>query len=129
MSRINITMTEIDIIRQQRDILFNACKSVATDKKCPDWISKVLSTAAMNVKKIQETEKVETDIELSKALELNAYVKSNKPGDYCIYQIQKIGPEVQGVQLYDVVIVKGNATNPVGSIIYNVPSTMLVTAS
>ena len=122
-------MTEIDLVRKQRDLLFDACKSVATNKKCPDWISKILSTAAISAKKLQETSTIETDIVLSKEIGLNAYVKSTIKDDHCIYQIKNVGPVVQDVQLYDVVIVKGNANNPEGSVIHNVPRTSLVTAS
>lgn len=121
-------MTEIEIIRQQRDILFNSCKSVATDKKCPDWISKILSQAAMNAKKLQEGF-VPNDTEISKTLELNAIVKSNKPNDTCLYKIINVGIIIQDVQLFDVVIVKGNSKNPEGCVIHNVPATMLVTSN
>lgn len=122
-------MEDIEIIRNQRDILFNACKSVVKDKKCPDWISKVLTTAALNAKQLQKDIVVKTEMPLSTELKLDAIVRSNIVKDTCIYRIVKIGPEIQGIQLYDVVIVKGNATNPEGSIIHNVPSTSLVTAS
>ena len=122
-------MEDIEIIRNQRDILFNACKSIAKDKKCPDWISKVLTTAALNAKQLQKDVVVKTEMPLSTELKLDAIVKSNIANDTCIYRIVNIGPEIQGIQLYDVVIVKGNATNPEGSIIHNVPSTSLVTAS
>ena len=122
-------MTEIEIIRQQRDMLFNACKSVATDKKCPDWISKILSQAALNAKKLQENFVPSNEQQLSKTLELNAIVKSNKPNDTCLYKIINVGLVVQDVQLFDVVIIKGNSQNPEGSIIHNVPATMLVTSN
>ncbi len=122
-------MEDIEIIRNQRDILFNACKSIVKDKKCPDWISKVLTTAALNAKQLQKDVVVKTEMPLSTELKLDAIVKSNIVKDNCIYKIVNVGPEIQGVQLYDVVIVKGNASNPEGSVIHNVPSTSLVTAS
>ena len=121
-------MEDIEIIRNQRDILFNACKSVVKDKKCPDWISKVLTTAAINAKQLQKDIVVKTEIPLSNELKIDAIVKSNIDNDNCIYKIVNVGPEIQGIQLYDVVIVKGNADNPEGSVIHNVPSTSLVTA-
>lgn len=121
-------MEDIEIIRNQRDILFNACKSVVKDKKCPDWISKVLTTAAINAKQLQKDVVVKTEIPLSNELKIDAIVKSNIAKDNCIYKIVNVGPEIQGIQLYDVVIVKGNANNPEGSVIHNVPSTSLVTA-
>lgn len=122
-------MENIEIIRNQRDILFNACKSIATNRKCPDWVSKVLTTAVMNAKQLQKNVKNENIAELSKNLELNAVVKSNKENDNCIYKIVKIGPIVQEVQLYDLVIIKGNKDNPEGTIIHNVPSNWLLTAN
>ena len=122
-------MTEIEIIRQQRDMLFNACKSAATDKKCPDWISKILSQAAINAKKLQENFVPSNDMQISKTLELNAIVRSNKPNDTCLYKIINVGMIIQDVQLFDVVIVKGNSKNPEGCVIHNVPATMLVTSN
>lgn len=121
----------IDIIRQQRDILFNACKSIAIDKKCPDWISKILTTAAMNAKKLQNNEYVanqDNTYALSNKLEVGAIVKSNVKNDKCFYKILKEGLVVQDVQLYDIQIVKGDKNNPEGHIVYNVPATMLVTS-
>ena len=105
-------MEDIEIIRNQRDILFNACKLVVKDKKCPDWISNVLTTAALNAKQLQKDVVVKTEMLLSTELKLDAIVRSNIIKDDCIYKIIKVGPEIQGVQLYDVVIVKGNANNP-----------------
>lgn len=122
-------MEELEIVRKQRDILFNACKSIATNKKCPDWISKVLTTAAMNAKQLQKDVKTKNDVKLSNELKLDAIVKSNIKNDDCVYKIINIGPEIQGVQLYDVIIIKGNATNPEGSIVHNVPSTLFVIAN
>ena len=122
-------MTEIEIIRQQRDMLFNACKSAATDKKCPDWISKILSQAAINAKKLQENFVPSNDMQISKTLELNAIVRSNKPNDTCLYKIINVGMIIQDVQLFDVVIVKGNSKNPEGCVIHNVPATMRVTSN
>jgi len=123
-------MTEIDIIRQQRDLLFESCKKVATDKKCPDWIAKILSSAAMNAKKMQENvTETTSEFTLSKELGLNAIVKSNKKSDSCIYKIVRVGDIIQDIQLYDVVIIKGNTQNPEGTVIHNVPASMLVTSN
>ena len=124
-------MTEIELIRKQRDILFESCKKVATDKKCPDWIAKILGSAVVTARKFQETEKVESSnpLALSKELTLDAIVKSNISGDTCIYKIIRVGDVIQDVQLYDVQIVKGNSKNPDNLVIHNVPSTMLVTSN
>lgn len=122
---------QIDTIRQQRDILFNACKNIVKDKKCPDWISKILTNAAMNAKKLQTNEHVaqqDNAYALSKELTVGAIVKSNVKNDPCLYKILKEGLVIQDVQLYDVQIVKGNEKNPEGHIVYNVPATMLVTS-
>lgn len=125
-------MNDIETIRQQRDILFNACKSVAKDKKCPDWISKILTTAAMNAKKLQNIEQIakqDSAYALSTELKIGAIVKSNVKNDHCIYKILKEGLVIRDVQLYDVQIIKGDKTNPEGYVVYNVPATMLVTSS
>jgi len=122
----------IELVRQQRDILFNACKNIVKDKKCPDWISKILTTAAMNAKKLQNIDdaaKQDNAYALSDKLEVGAIVKSNIKNDTCVYKILKEGLVIQDVQLYDVQIVKGNENNPEGRTVYNVPATMLVTSS
>lgn len=123
-------MKDIDIIRSQRDILFEACKKVATNKKCPDWISKILSDAAIQSKKLQNTEvEITSDFTLSDKIEIGAIVASNKYNDKCIYRITAEGPIVQGVQLYELVVIKGNKDNPEGSVLYNVPENWLVTSN
>lgn len=123
-------MTDIDIIRKQRDIVFEACKQVATNKNCPSWAAKILSTAAMQAKKLQDTEYEVTDnFALSKTKELNSIVATNKYNDKCIYKIIKIGQIIQDVQLYDLVVIKGNKSNPEGSILYNVPESWIVTSN
>lgn len=124
-------MDSIDIVRQQRDILFNACKNVAKDKKCPDWISEILTNAAMNAKKLQNNKQIakrDSTYALSKDLTVGAIVKSNVKNDTCLYKILKEGLVIQDVQLYDVQILKGNEKNPEGLIVHNVPATMLVTS-
>lgn len=125
-------MDNIDIVKQQRDILFNACKNIAKDKKCPDWISKILTNTAMNAKKLQNNEQIakqDSAYALSKELAVGAIVKSNVKNDSCLYKILKEGFVVQDIQLYDVQIVKGNEKNPEGHIVHNVPATMLVTSN
>lgn len=127
-------MNNLDIVRQQRDILFNACKSIVKDKKCPDWISKILSNAAMNAKKLQntnieQTAKQDNAYALSKNIELGAIVRSNVKNDRCLYKITNVGLTIDSVQLYDVTIVKGDDKNPEGHVIHNVPATMLVTSN
>jgi len=123
-------MKDIDIIRSQRDTLFEACKKVATNKKCPDWISRILSDAVIQSKKLQANDvEVTSETTLSKTIEVGATVASNKYNDTCIYKIKAEGPIVQGEQLYELVIIKGNKDNPEGSILYNVPKSWLVTSN
>lgn len=124
-------MKDIDIIRAQRDILFNAAKKVATNHKCPDWISKILSDAVLQSKKLQNSDNIEitADTTLSKTIEVGATVKSNKENDTCVYKITEEGPVIQGVKLYTLVIIKGNKDNPEGHVLYNVPENWLVTSN
>lgn len=122
-------MTDIDIIRAQRDVLFEATKKVAMHKNCPDWIAKILSEAVVKSRKLQQ-EKTEATVEtveqIPQKLEVNSIVRSNIPKDVCRYKIEKIGPVIKGVQLFDVSIIKGDLKNPVGTIVHNVPATMLI---
>lgn len=124
-------MKDIDIIRSQRDILFEAAKKVATNHKCPAWIAKILSEAVMQSKKLQNSADIEvtSDTTLSKTIEVGATVKSNKKNDTCIYKIMEEGPVIQGVKLYTLVIIKGNKDNPEGHVLYNVPENWLVTSN
>ena len=44
----------MNVYEQQRDILFEACKKVATDQKCPKWIADILRDAVMKAKQTKE---------------------------------------------------------------------------
>ena len=44
----------MNIYEQQRDILFEACKKVATAPNCPKWIADILRTEVMRAKQIKE---------------------------------------------------------------------------
>lgn len=40
--------------KEQRDILFDACRSIATNKRTPEWISGYLTQAVMKCKQLAE---------------------------------------------------------------------------
>ena len=44
----------MNIYEQQRDILFEACKKVATAQNCPKWIADLLRTEVMRAKQLKE---------------------------------------------------------------------------
>ena len=83
---------------------------------------------AKNLTSNKESEEIVPIIETVNNIEfkLDDLVKSNITKDDCVYKIEKIGYKIENVQLYDISIVHGNSNNPVGTIIHNVPKTMLV---
>jgi len=120
-----------DVITKQRDMLFDACKKIATNKNCPVWIKTILTSTVINAKNLtsnKESEEIVPIVETVNNIEfkLDDLVKSNITKDDCVYKIEKIGYKIENVQLYDISIVHGNSNNPVGTIIHNVPKTMLV---
>lgn len=44
----------MNVFEKQRDILFDACRKVATDNKCPKWIADLLRDAVMKAKQTKD---------------------------------------------------------------------------
>lgn len=118
----------IDVLTKQRDILFEACKKVATDSKCPSWASKVLSDAVRSAKQYRADVAPDT-VPGVKPIEIGATVKvtqHDKSGT--IYKIVAKSEIVLGVQLYNLQVIKSGAPElPLGKVRYNVPETWLIT--
>ena len=44
----------MNVFEKQRDILFDACKKIATDTKCPKWIADFLREEVMKAKQVKD---------------------------------------------------------------------------
>lgn len=116
----------------QLNILLNGIKKVVSNKNCPEWVARTLTVTVKNAKElnpnaIKESSDQEIEIEDTyRPFEINDKVASNINGDNCIYQIIGASEPINNVNLFTLKIIKGNKTNPPGSIAYNVPETMLL---
>lgn len=114
---------------EQRDLLFEAIKKVATDRRTPGWILDVLSKAAMDAKNLARKipDSLDDDkVSSTKSLEVGSLARNIDKSDKCVYKILDLSTEVQGIRLFNVQIVEGNTKNPAGMLIHNVPETKLI---
>ena len=83
----------MNIYEQQRDILFEACKKVATAPNCPKWIADILRTEVMRAKQIKEDfPSLSTDQETPQEdvpLEVGSVVVINNNGQSCVAKLVK----------------------------------------
>lgn len=115
----------MDIIEEQNKILFNAIRSVATNKKCPDWIKDILSKSVMEAKKLKMTGS--GPIPERKPIEVGDIVKNaNEPKDVCLYQVIELADVMDNIKLFNVKVVKGNNSVVAGTILHNVGEHLLV---
>lgn len=116
-----------DVIRKQRDILFEACKQVATNKRCPDWIAGALKTAVLEARKIEQEDFPELGNDQPKidnsAIKVGDYVTANLYGTECKYYVSIESNTVEGIRLFHLQFVEGE--NRGRNVSYNVPETML----
>lgn len=122
-------MNELEeLYKTQRDMLLELCKEIATNKKTPNWIIGIIRDGVMKAKttKVQGISQEDIMNSEDKTLTEGVVCTSNIPKDDCEYLIVRIADMIMGTQLFDVQIVKGNAKNPVGTIVHNVPETKLI---
>ena len=78
----------MNIYEQQRDILFEACKKVATAQNCPKWIADLLRTEVMRAKQLKEEfPSLSNDQEShvpDQPLQVNEIVVINNNGARCV---------------------------------------------
>lgn len=118
----------LSLERQQLRMLVEAIKRVVTHARTPEWIKKQLEAAVREAKGLHGVEgntAPEAKETAPAELSVGCYAKSKDPKDKCLYQIEAKGFEIEGVQLWDVKIVNGDARNPVGTVVHNVPETMI----
>lgn len=115
------------IEQKQRDILFEACKKIATHKNCPAWIETIIRNAVAEAKSIKEEfEGFDTPVTDLRPFEIGDVCKSNRPNDKCKYKIISEHDPIEGIRLFTIQILEGDINNPVGLMVPNVPETFLV---
>lgn len=119
----------MNILEKQRDILFDACKKIATDTKCPKWIADFLREEVMKAKQVKDDfpdlkdcqEIPQTDA----PFEVNDIVVVTNNGASCVAKLVKEAIPVDDIRLFDIQIVEGDKNNQVGQIYYNIPETLM----
>ena len=119
----------MNVFEKQRDILFDACKKIATDTKCPKWIADFLREEVMKAKQVKDDfpdlkdcqETPQTDA----PFEVNDIVVVTNNGASCVAKLVKEAIPVDNIRLFDIQIVEGDKNNQVGQIYYNIPETLM----
>jgi RNA polymerase subunit RPABC4/transcription elongation factor Spt4 len=119
----------MNVLEKQRDILFDACKKIATDTKCPKWIADFLREEVMKAKQVKDDfpdlkdcqETPQTDA----PFEVNDIVVVTNNGASCVAKLVKEAIPVDDIRLFDIQIVEGDKNNQVGQIYYNIPETLM----
>ena len=120
----------MNIYEKQRDILFEACKRIATDSKCPKWISDILRDEVMKAKQVKEEfpslEDSKESIATVQPLDINDIVIINSNNVSCVAKIIKEDIPVNDIRLFDVQVVENNKYHNIGQIFHNVPESLMV---
>ena len=130
---------QISIERQQLRMLVEAIRKIVTNQRTPNWVknpleralreAKALKTSAPQVQ--EKTVPEEPEIrEVPEVQEVELCIgcickNSEMAEDECLYEIVREGLVIDGIQLYDVKVVKGDRRTPRGVIQHNVPATLL----
>lgn len=115
-----------ELFTKQRDILFEACKKVATNKKCPPWISEILRNAVMEAKNLKEEfpsfDETEPEVQ---TLNLNdiVIIESNKTS--CKAKLIEETDTIQNIRMFNVQVIETNANHQKGQIFHNIPETFM----
>ena len=119
----------MNIYEQQRDILFEACKKVATAQNCPKWIADLLRTEVMRAKQLKEEfPSLSNDQEShvpAQPLQVNEIVVINNNGARCVAKLLNETIPVDGIRLFDVQVVENSKNHNIGTIFHNVPETLM----
>jgi hypothetical protein len=119
----------MNVYEQQRDILFEACKKVATAPNCPKWIADILRTEVMRAKQVKEEfPSLSTDQETPQEdvpLEVGNVVVINNNGQSCVAKLVKEAIPVDGIRLFDVQVVEMSKNHTIGQTFFNIPETYM----
>lgn len=119
----------MNVYEQQRDILFEACKKIATAPNCPKWISDILRAEVMRAKQIKEEfPDLKEDQEVPQEvlpLEVGSVVVINNNGQSCVAKLVKEAIPVDGIRLFDVQVVENSKNHTIGQTFFNIPETLM----
>lgn len=110
---------------KQRDILFDACKKVATNNKCPAWIAEILKKSVMEAKNLKEEfPDFEPEIDNS-PIEINDIVKIEANNTSCKAKIIEETDTVQNIRMFHVQVIESNANHQKGQLFHNIPESFM----
>ena len=115
--------------KTQRDILYELCKSIAMNKRTPEWIR---TQIYQGVKKAQDVNdefpslNAAENADASITVGCTAFSETLDATPYT-FKVVAEKEEIEGIRLYDVQVVSGCGPHKIGSIVYNVPGTWLKT--
>lgn len=122
----------MNVYEQQRDILFEACKKIATAPNCPKWIADILRTEVMRAKQIKEdfpelkeTKEAQEVPQEGQQLEVGSVVVITNNGQSCVAKLTKEAIPVDGVRLFDVQVVENTPNHSIGQTFFNIPETLM----
>lgn len=116
------------IYEKQRDVLFEACKKIATDQKCPKWIADILRDAVISAKNIKEdfpSFSNDQDLHSEHTLQLGDIVIITNNNTSCVAKLIEEQLSPGNIRIFDVQVIEGNKYNTVGTIFHNVPETLM----
>ena len=109
-------MTELELVKEQRHILSETLKKIATNRNTPAWICE---TCRLGIDKARTLEtNCSTD---SVTFSVGDIVSNIDRKDKCKYQLLSISTELDGIRLWNVRIVSGDRNNPPGLTVCNIP--------
>lgn len=111
----------------QRDILYELCKSIAMNRRTPDWIR---AQIYQGVKKAQDVHDEFPTLNAETPMDTSIHVGStvvSQTLDNTPYAFKVVAEkeEIEGIRLYDVQVISGHGPHKIGAIVYNVPGTWL----
>ena len=119
----------MNVYEQQRDILFEACKKIATAPNCPKWISDILRAEVMRAKQIKEEfpdlKEAQEVPQEGLPLEVGSVVVINNNGQSCVAKLVKEAIPVDGIRLFDVQVVENSKNHTIGQTFFNIPETLM----
>lgn len=119
-------MNDIDILTEQRRVLLETLKTIATDKRTPNWISDHCRDGAKKAKNVElengTTIKTENPPEILSPIQIGDLVKNVDSKDTTIFEVLELSCELDGVKLWNLRVMSGDMN---GVIIHNIPGTKL----
>lgn len=113
---------------KQRDILYEVCKEIAMNDRTPDWIKTKIYKSVQKAKEVKEDEfpSLENNEWRDEELRVGSIVTSNVLDDLkYTFKIVAVKDVIDGVRLYDAVVVSGEGPHKIGSVVHNMPGTWL----